>query len=537
MNKNFYASVARRFLGFGGRPPILSPYTTPAWGWQQWLKILALAALPVLCLAYGFFYALTTPYLIMFFAAPLGIFALIAIWALPDFDRAPTRTMEKFFFAFFISLILWPNYLAIALPGLPWITLLRLTGIPMALLLLICVSISQPFRRELGAILQAAPLVWKLLVGFIAIQFLTIGLSASPSQSLQKVIVAQTNWTAIFFVACYVFRTPGKIDRYIHVLWFAAVVICGIGIWEGAIQKVPWHGHVPSFFKIDEAQIMLDSMYRGRAYRVKTIHSTPLGLGEFLALTTPFLLHFMAGKFPLATRVAAALSLLLFLRVIQSTDSRLGMVGVLLSILLYVLAWGLIRWRRHKADMLGPLVVLAYPAFFAGLMALTFVSRRIEIMVWGSQATEGSNLAREQQLALGIPKMLQNPLGYGAGQGADTVGWFSGTFLSIDNYYLAIVIEYGVLGFILYYSLIMYIGGLAAWNGVFTRTSDDNEFDYIIPLGISMAVFFVVKSVFSQQDNHPLVFMMMGMIMALVYRATGASGSSDGSGLKAPPTR
>lgn len=516
-------SVARKLLGLEGRPPVLPPYTTPVWGWQQWLKIIALLTLPVFCVIYGFFYALTTPYLIMFFAAPLGILALVVIWSLPDTDRAPTRTMEKLFFGFFVSLILWPNYIAIALPGLPWITLLRLTGIPMALLLLICVSTSAPFRRQLAEILQTAPLVWKLLAGFIAVQFLTIGLSASPSQSLQKVIVAQTNWTAIFFVACYVFRTPGKIDRYIHVLWFAAVVICGIGLWEGAIQKVPWQGHVPSFFKIDEAQIMLDSMYRGRAYRVKTIHSTPLGLGEFLALTTPFLLHFIAGKFPIATRVGAALTLMLFLRVIHSTDSRLGMVGVLLSILLYVLAWGVIRWRRHKSDMLGPLVVLAYPAFFTALMGLTFVSRRIEIMVWGSQATEGSNLAREQQLALGVPKLLKNPFGYGAGQGADTVGWFSGTFLSIDNYYLAIAIEYGVIGFILYYGLIMYIGSLAAWNGVFTRNSEDKEFDYIIPLGISMAVFFVIKSVFSQQDNHPLVYMMMGMIMALVYRANKPS--------------
>jgi hypothetical protein len=530
MNNPFDMSVARRFLGLEGRPPTLPPYITPAWGWRQWLKLFALLVLPAFCLIYGFFYALTTPYLIMFFAAPLGIMALIVIWALPDMDRAPTRTMEKLFFAFFVSLILWPNYIAIALPGLPWITLLRLTGIPMALLLLICVSTSAPFRRQLTDILQTTPIVWKLLIGFVAVQFLTIGLSSTPTQSLQKVIVAQTNWTAIFFVACYVFRTPGKVDRYIHVLWFVAVVICGIGLWEGAIQKVPWQGHIPSFFKIDEAQVMLDSMYRGRAYRVKTIHSTPLGLGEFLALTTPFLLHFIIGKFPIAMRVGAALSLVLFLRVIHSTDSRLGMVGVLLSILLYVLAWGIIRWRRHKADMLGPLVVLAYPAFFTALMGLTFVSRRIEIMVWGSQATEGSNLAREQQLALGVPKMLKNPLGYGAGQGADTVGWFSGTFLSIDNYYLAMVIEYGVIGFILYFALIMYIGWVAARNGLFFNSSKDKEIDYLIPLGIAMAVFFVIKSVFSQQDNHPLIFIMMGMIVALVYRNSGEGNSRVGQG-------
>lgn len=527
MNRTFDISVARRLLGLEGRPPTLSPYTTPAWGWQQWLKIIALMALPVFSVIYGFFYALTAPYLAKFFVAPIGVLALVAIWALPDFDRAPTRTMKYLFFGFFISLILWPNYLAIALPGLPWITLLRLTGIPMALLLLICVSTSAPFRRDLGAVLQAAPIAWKLLAAFVVVQFATIGLSASPSDSLQKFVVAQINWTAIFLVACYAFRTPGRIDLFIRVLWGAALIVCAIGVWEQAIQKVPWQGHIPSFFKIDEAQTMLASMYRGHVYRVKAIHSTPLGLGEFLALTTPFLLHFIASKQPLAIRVAAACSLVLFLRVIHSTDSRLGMVGVLLSILLYVLAWGIARWRRNRGDMLGPLVVLAYPAFFALLMGLTFVSRRLEIMVWGSQATEGSNLSRAQQLALGIPKLLKNPFGYGAGQGAETVGWFSGSFLSIDNYYLAVAIEYGVLGFIFYYGLIIYMGGLAAWNGAFVRNEADPEFDYIIPLGIAMAEFFIIKSVFSQQDNHPLVFMMMGMIMALVYRAKTQNSSTS----------
>jgi hypothetical protein len=39
-------------------------------------------------------------------------------------------------------------------------------------------------------------------------------------------------------------------------------------------------------------------------------------------------------------------------------------------------------------------------------------------------------------------------------------------------------------------------------------------------------VFFVVKLVFSQQDNHPLIYMMMGMLMALFLRIK-KSGSSD----------
>ena len=497
----------------------LSPYVQAPRPWLRWLNIALLGGLSIFSLAYGFFYALTAPYLILLFAAPLGVLSLLAIWALPDQENAPTRAMVGCFFGFLVSLIAWPNYLAIALPGLPWITMLRLTGIPMALLLLVCVSTSPAFRQRIADVLSVAPPIWKMLAGFVAIQFLTIGLSATPSESLQKFIVAQTNWTAIFFVACYVYLTPGRLRLTVNLLWIVAVLICFIGLWEGAIRKVPWSGHIPSFLKVDEAQIMLESMYRGRTYRVKTIHSTPLGLAEYLALVSPFLYHLIASSRSLTTRVAAALTLVLFFRVIQLTDSRLGSVGMLVALLLYVLIWGAQRWRRLRGDLLGPLVVLAYPAFFATLVGLTFVSRRLEIMVWGSQATEGSNVARQEQLALGLPKILHNPLGYGPGRAAETVGWYSGSFLSIDNYLLAIAIEYGVVGFVLYFGLIAYAIFVMLRFVLTAEHPDDQEYYLVIPIAVALSAFLVIKSVFSQQDNHPLIYVMIGAALATMHRA------------------
>lgn len=498
----------------------LRPYVPPAPRWMRVAGLVALAALSLFSLAYGFFYALTAPYLILAFATPIGLLALITIWALPDREHAPTRAMVGCFFGFFVSLIAWPNYLAIALPGLPWITMLRLTGIPMALLLLVCVSTSPQFRKQVSDILGVAPPVWKLLAAFVAIQFFTIGLSATPSESLQKFVVAQTNWTAIFFVACYAYSTPGRLKLTANMLWMAAILVCALGLWEGAIKKVPWAGHIPSFLKVDEAQMMLESMYRGRTYRVKTIHSTPLGLAEYLALVSPFMYHFVATGRTLAVRIAAALTLVLFFRVIQLTDSRLGSVGMLVALLLYVLIWGAQRWRQLKGDLLGPFVVLAYPAFFACLIGLTFVSRRLEIMVWGSQATEGSNTARSEQIAMGLPKILHNPIGYGPGRAAETLGWYSGSFLSIDNYLLAIALEYGVIGFFVYFGMLAYMIFVMLRFVLTARYPRDYEYSLVIPIAVALSAFLVIKAVFSQQDNHPLIFLMMGAALATMYRAS-----------------
>ena len=55
--------------------------------------------------------------------APPAVVAFLVIWALPDLNWAPTRSLEWLFLPVLIALIGWPDYLAIELPGLPWITL------------------------------------------------------------------------------------------------------------------------------------------------------------------------------------------------------------------------------------------------------------------------------------------------------------------------------------------------------------------------------------------------------------------------------
>ena len=102
---------------------------------------------------------------------------LMAIWALPDRPHAPTKTMEFFFAGLMVSSIVWPNYLALALPGLPWITVIRLTAFPMAFLLLISLSTSVSFRSELRQSLRAVPGLWLAFLVFVVMQFVTIAFS------------------------------------------------------------------------------------------------------------------------------------------------------------------------------------------------------------------------------------------------------------------------------------------------------------------------------------------------------------------------
>jgi O-antigen ligase len=251
---------------------------------------------------------------------------------------------------------------------------------------------------------------------------------------------------------------------------------------------------------------------------VQSTFTTPLGLAEFLALTAPFVLHFVMFGKRLVTRIAAGVTMPVMLYVVIITDSRLGMVGFLLSFMLYLLLWSWLRWRADKTSLLAPAIVLAYPVIFALFIAATMFVGRLRNMVWGGGDTAASTASRGAQYDMGIPMILKAPWGHGAGTGGSTLGFVSPAGITtIDTYYLAVGLEYGVIGFFVYYGMLVISTYYAAKYAVRSPTG---ELSYFMPAAIALVNFIVIKSVFSQQDNHPLIFMLMGIVTAMVYRAT-----------------
>ena len=135
-----------------------------------------------------------------------------------------------------------------------------------------------------------------------------------------------------------------------------------------------------------------------------------------------------------------------------------------------------------------------------------------------------SNESRIIQYQTGIPKILSHPFGHGIGMGGEALNFVDSTgFKTIDSYYLMIALEYGIIGFAIYYGMI----ALSIWHAgrysFFHKRPPTREEALLVPLMVSLLNFLVIKSVFSQQDNHPLIFMEMGMIVALTWRMRNAS--------------
>jgi hypothetical protein len=524
--KRLLGSLVQRALGGQDRlatRPLLVGYR------KEMAPVLRFAIFCILAAAafvYGLAFAYLAPATLTPLVGPIALLSGLVIWLLPPGDYAPTRLIEPIFMAFFVALIIWPNYLAISLPGLPWLTMLRIIGVPLVVILFICISVSTVFRSRLWEVLNTDKAILWLLIAVVVIQTVTLPLSRDLGASINRWIIAQTNWTSIFVVSCVVFMRPRFAEYWVKVLILMLFVICGFGIWENQLGRLPWAGHIPPMLKIEDEAVQRILGGASRAaigvHRVQGTSTTPLGLAELLGLAIPFALHLCLGQYRLVSRLLGLAFIPVAVTVILYTDSRLGMVAALASAILYLLIWGLIRWRQNQQSIIGPAIVVAYPVIFTAFVAATFFIGRLRAQVWGDGSQAASTEGRIRQWEIGLPKVLNNPFGYGIGQSAEVLGVANGLgVITIDTYYLSILLELGFIGFIAYYGLFL----RSIWVGAsaVVKYKGDSETRLLLPLSVSLMDYVIVKSVFSQDANHPLVFMMLGAVVALTYRATKVS--------------
>lgn len=467
---------------------------------------------------YGFFILLIPRQLMLLFLMPVLILFAMVVWAMPVTNKAPPKTVETLFWLYFGSLFLWPNYLAITIPGLPWITIARLLGVPLMMLLIWCASTSQPFKDQMRRGREAMPAMVYMVFAFSILQFISIGFSDSVFVTINRVFNNMLTWTVIFFAAIWVFRDPGKIHKWIIGYLVMTAILCLMAIAESYNGGVLWAKSLPGFLKPDDPlvdQILAGSYRLTGQYRVQATQTTPLSLAEMLALAIP-LMFYVADKYRTFWVIVGVLALeALIITTLLLADARLGFVALLLGHLLALLYFGLRQWRASRASLIGPAITMLYPMMLlAVILAVAFVGR-IRVRVLGSGQHQGSNDAREEQTRLAFQKIWESPLfGFGADRGGEKLGYFSpGGQLTIDSYYLSILMDYGFIGFFLFYGMFVY-GMVKAIRAIRSNIDPQVRVLYAV-FGIFLAEFLVIKSVLSQAANHPLIFMAFGALVAL----------------------
>lgn len=480
---------------------------------------------------YGFAFGLFAPALILIFAVPPLMLLVVCLWAMPDHGPPPNRTLSVLFYAFVVVITVWPNYLAVALPGLPRLTVLRLVGAPFTFVILAGMGGSRLLRAKLSRGFKAVPLFWGAILAFYCIQILSVAFSKDIGESINVLSNVSMNWMVPFLAATFLcVYEPRNINRMAVFLCSMAAVVCALGLWEWRIGQLPWAGHLPSFLKVDDPIIerILAGLSRGgKGRRVQGPFSTSLGLSEFLALAFPFFLHYAVMARRRVMRIASALVVPALLAVVLLTQARLGLVGMFVGALLFPALHILLLWYRNPKHPVAATAVMLTPFGVAIAAAVALMTPGIRIRLLGGGVEQLSTQARYDQMHMGMPKILSHPWGYGIGRGADTLGYRNQEgFLTIDSYSLRIALEYGVVGFTLYYAMFL-LGVFYSARTLMKAGPLTDELRLLIPIVVAFASYLVMRTVFAQEDNQALMYCIFGMVIGIV---AGAKSQAQANG-------
>lgn len=505
---------------------VLPVYHKQRAGWVVAARRLGLTfAVLVAAVVYGLSCAILPPSLLMIAAAPLAVLALLVVWALPEAPAAPTRLLTYSVTAFLFVTICWPNYIAIAAGGLPWISLRRLVGLIMTLLLMISVSTSRQFRSDIANVLRSYPLIARCMIAFFVLQGLSAFVSVAPSATIGRWVNSAFTSTSVCFAALWVFGPGGKDVKWFTTrLMIAVTVLMVIGLFEARAEQILWVGHIPSFLKIDDETLELITQPHIRDwYRVVTTYTTALSYGELLALATPFVLYRLARATNWPARFFwVAFDLAVFYSAVLST-ARLALVGYLVAHALFGLLWGVRRWRNARGDMIGISATMMYPAFLVVLALSVMIVPALRIRVMGGGSAQASTDARGVQFRMAVPVIAKRPiLGYGPGQGARAINYQTpGGILTIDLGLVALTADYGVFAFLSYMGMIL----LSIYELVRTGLRDRiAAYPAEFAIASSLIVLITTRIVLAQNDNDPLLSILFGLALATLYSAKRLAG-------------
>lgn len=509
------------FLTTGGTG-VLNPYKPQRAPLQRVVRHGAFLSMCILLgLMNGFLWVLLPPQLFLVFVLPVAVLLLLVIWALPDVDHAPTRWVSRLFLVYLGVTMLWPSYLAFQVTGLPLISIQRLAVVPLALLSIICYSISAAFRAELKVVFSDAKWPLRLVLGLILVQLATTFWAQNVPYAISFTLKFWSQYTVCFFVAAWVATAAGRERSIVKVLVGAALVLCVIASLEFFNHGVLWINHIPSFLQVEQEglfQRFVEGAVRDGRYRAVGTYAVSLSLAEVLALSTPFIIHQLVKAKSIWIIALWGLADLLLLWGIETTQSRLGTLGWVVAHAVYGCLWAFRRWRRQRTDIVAPAVSLMYPlatlVFFVGMFTVPAIRNR----TIGGGSTGASDQSRMEQFAQLWPKLGANPFGYGGGSSGTVLQYYDpGGLLTVDSYVITLLLDYGVIGFLLFASLLVYMAVKmiqVAWSAV-----DRHDVDLALPLACVFLVMIEVRLVLSQFDNHPLLFALLGLGAAVLARA------------------
>lgn len=464
MNTAVATSVSLKRRAYRILPQYKSTEFKPWWPAVQ----LAMAAGGVILAMYvGALLALGGSQAFNFVAVPVGVIAGLALWLMPDVTNPRDPPFHKLFLAYLFLVSAWPNYIALALPGLPWITPARLVLIGLLVTATLQLAQNAKLRRYVLDTMTHDKWVARAWLGYYTVCLLVALVGLTPVMSLGIVANSLILNGVCMVVAAWLFRRESAFWSISLTITLALIFVLLVALVENWMQMPPWINHIPSFMRVDEDYLELYLSTQARIgdgrYRVRSTFPVVLYFGFYLNLVMPLLLFYMARMRGPKLLLAVAL-VPLIAHAVWFANARTAILSVAFSLAGFMaLLMGRQILSGRKTDGLkGGLVLAGLTAALLVGAALVASSHRAQVFMFGGAQHADSDAGRDLQWDNTWRYLRGNFIGAGAGNSGNLVGVPQANgILAVDSGWINILVDNGPISFVLYltfWSRLVYLG-------------------------------------------------------------------------------
>jgi len=279
------------------------------------------------------------------------------------------------------------------------------------------------------------------------------------------------------------------VETVISVFIGLGIVVSIVGVWENFSQTPFWPAFFP-FLVLNEA-ISDSGVWRYEIYRVTSIFAHPLSMVQFQVVV----LSFMAYRYYSTTSIVSKLIMLIAMLgtvfVMFASDSRSIMPALFLMVGIFLAAIAFKIIKSKKTGFLGWLFTSSFPLIAIASILIFYVSR--QVFMGASDIATLSTNARYEMWYLAWQRMLDNPLGgvvgFGLSSATSVVNWRGG--VSVDSFFINVMIDQGVFGFVLYLLIYFYTVFIAIKLWIHSKFSDFLPIFIVIALSAYMVIAFI----------------------------------------------
>lgn len=504
--------------------PLPSDAWVPPGRWRRrvlaGLGYLAFAALCVLLgLTVGVMVVIMPP---LAWIGMMALALLFLLWVLPDLPHIPDKVLRRLLFISLAVQIVTPAYYAIAVPGLPWVSMRRLFWFPTIAVAALMIAGSSEMRSRIAAILGDAKSMVLPCVGFflwICVSTLT---SLSWTNTISDVINSFLYWAMAFMVCVMCMRGEGDIRLIMRILCLVALIAGPMGLLETLLQKRFILDAWPDVLLQElyrRNPILLENLsrdtFRNGEFRANFIYQVSLSYAEFLAICGPICMFFALHARTTAGRCLGAVSLIACVVGVYASGARGGYMALAIAVPFVATLWLIRHIRENPNSMAGVIAAVSFGGAVLGFMSLLVVWKRLRWKFTGGYEGVSSTDVRMLQWEMALPSIKANPVtGYGHGAGGVVVGYVTpGGTPTVDSYIITLLVDAGVPALIFFFG--MFIAAVILLVRVYL--TDKNPASVCSSaLAGALLSFVVYRGVLTQSENHFLAFVLLGFAVLQV---------------------